>query len=166
MDSKLGKWLKRIIIIVIVMGLIAFGVVKLIENKHSASDITAKEKPACDDKRLIKSAQDVVAPFITAPNNTILNKRRNILITKNIDNFTEVHIEKIAELESNAVKARIVELKINKKLDNKNFKICQSSNKILKNKLFLLMYDNNEDIKVEVLNLSTDQIPSFDFYDK
>ena len=35
MESKLGKWLKRIIIIVIVMGLVAFGVIKLIENKTS-----------------------------------------------------------------------------------------------------------------------------------
>ena len=35
MDSKLGKWIKRIVVILIVLGLVAFGVVKLIQNKTS-----------------------------------------------------------------------------------------------------------------------------------
>ena len=43
MESKLGKWLKRIIIIVIVMGLVAFGVIKLIENKTSNVEKSALE---------------------------------------------------------------------------------------------------------------------------
>ena len=43
MDSVLGKWIKRIVIIVIVMGLVAFGVIKLVQNKTSNVEKSALE---------------------------------------------------------------------------------------------------------------------------
>lgn len=139
--------------------------VKLIENKPIESQVSVKDKPACDDEILSEKAKKIVEPFVKTSSNTILNKRRNILITKNVDNFSDLSIEDATKLKNKVVMARMVELKINKKLDNRNFKICQSDNKILKDKLFILMYDDNDNIKVEVLNLAIDEIPSFNFYE-
>ena len=43
MDSKLGKWIKRLAVIVIILALTGFGVFKLIENKTSNVEKTALE---------------------------------------------------------------------------------------------------------------------------
>ena len=139
--------------------------VKLIENKQTSSRAKINEKPACSDEKLIKRVREVAKPFVETTSSTIVNKRRNILITKNIDNFSDISIDDANTLENRVLRARMVELKINNKLDNSNFKICQSNNPILKDKLYILMYDFNNNIKVEILNLAVEDIPTFLFYD-
>ena len=140
--------------------------VKLIETKQLLSSVDVREKPECDNAELIKKAQQAVKPFVNSIMNTIFNRRRNILITKNIDNFNYMSIEEAMNLENRIVKAKLTELKINNKLSNENFKICQSNNHILKDKLFILMYDDNNNVKVDILNMEADETPSFYFYDK
>ena len=137
--------------------------VKLIESKQIDSRISVNEKPACSDNDLISRIRETAKPFITSPTLTITNKRRNILITKNIANFTDLSVDEAYNLENKVIKARLVELKINKHIDNKNIKLCQSDNPILNDKLYILMYDDNNNIKVELLNLSADDIPEFYF---
>lgn len=139
--------------------------VKLIKNNQIESSVQVREKPDCNDKQLISVAQTTAKPFIDKPTITIINKRKNILITKNIDNFEDLTVENAMRLDNKIVKSRLTELKINNKLSNKNFKICQSNNPILEDKLFILMYDNDNNVKVEILNLAIDKIPSFYFYD-
>ena len=111
-------------------------------------------------------ARTTAEPYINTPAISIFNKRRNLLITKNIDNFTDLSIEDASKMNNRVILARMTELKINKKLHNGNFKICQSNNPILKDKLFILMYDDNNNIKAELLNLAIEEIPSFYFNDK
>jgi hypothetical protein len=72
----------------------------------------------------------------------------------------------LQDLPRPVLKARMVELKINNRIDDSNIKLCQSDNPVLKNKLFVLMYDDNSNVKVELLNLNTEEIPTFYFYDK
>lgn len=135
--------------------------VKLIEGKKQNSQVIVNEKPDCSDESLIKKIREAARPFVASKSTTIVNRRRNILITKNIDKFSDLNTEDAYNLDNRVLKARLVELKINNSLDNKNFKICQSDNPILKNKLYLLMYDDNKDVIVELLNLNTDNIPTF-----
>ena len=104
--------------------------------------------------------------YISSESSTIYTKRRNILVIKNIGNFTDLSIDDAQNMDDNILKARLVELKINNRIGNENIKLCQSDNPILKNKLYLLMYDDNSNIKIELLNLKTNEIPSFYFYDK
>lgn len=140
--------------------------VTIIENKQVKYNIRSKDKPACEDEKLADMVREVAKPFIDSDAVTIVNKRRNILIIKNIGNFKDLSIDEAYTLKNRIVKARLTELKINEKLGNENFKICQSNNKILHDKLYVLMYDDNDNIKVELLNLAIDDIPSFYFYDK
>jgi DNA gyrase/topoisomerase IV subunit B len=90
-----------------------------------------------------------------------LNPANRKLVKVTLEN-----IEDAMEMDNRVIKARITELKINNKLQNQNIKICQSENPILKNKLFILMYDDGDNVKAEILNLSTSKTPSFHFYDK
>ena len=69
-------------------------------------------------------------------------------------------------MDNKIIKARLVELKVNKRLSDKNFKICQSNNKVLRDKLYILMYDDNDNVIIELLNLAVNGIPAFYFYDK
>ena len=141
--------------------------VTLIENNANSDPIPVTSKPECSNKTLIQKARAAAEPHINLPANSIFNKRRNLLITKNIDNFIDLSIEDALEMDNRVVKARIVELKINNKIQNQNIKICQSENPILKNKLFILLYDDKQgNVIGEVLNLATKNIPSFYFYDK
>lgn len=135
--------------------------VKLIEHGEKKSSVPVKEKPACNDKKLAETARKITEPYINSPTSTIFNKRRNILITKNINNFVDLSIDKVPSMDNRVIKARITELKINNRLVNDNFKLCQSENPILKDKLFILMYDDNNSIKAEILNLAIEEIPSF-----
>ena len=139
--------------------------VTLIENKQIDSQIAITPKPECSDKNLIKKVRETAKPYVESTAATIVNKRRNILITKNIDNFSDLSIDETNSMENRILKARLVELKINNKLDNRNFKLCQSDNPILKDKLYILMYDNNNNVAVELLNLAVDDVPTFLFYD-
>ena len=41
MEGKTGKWIKRILIILVVVGLLAFGAIKLIQNKSNNIEKTA-----------------------------------------------------------------------------------------------------------------------------
>lgn len=43
MEGKTGKWIKRILIILVVVGLLAFGAIKLIQNKSNNIEKTANE---------------------------------------------------------------------------------------------------------------------------
>ena len=135
--------------------------VTLIENQQIASHVAVNEKPDCSDEDLIERVREAAKPYVESSATTIVNKRRNILITKNIDNFSDLSIDDAYGLENRILKARMVELKINNKIDNTNIKICQSNNPILRDKLYILMYDNKNNVKVELLNLAVDNIPTF-----
>lgn len=140
--------------------------IKMIEGRPVISDISVREKPDCADKNFAKAVRENAKPYIEKEASTIVNKRRNVLITKNIDNFSDLSIEDALNMDNNILKARMVELKINNRIDDSNIKLCQSDNPVLKNKLFVLMYDDNSNVKVELLNLNTEEIPAFYFYDK
>ena len=140
--------------------------VAFIEAKQMQSLVEVKEKPSCDDKNLERIIQKNVKPFLDHSSTTIYNKRRNILITKNINNFHDLSIEEALKMENKVLKARLVELKINNNITDENIKLCQSDNPILKNKLYVLMYDNNDNVRIELLNLKASDIPAFYFHDK
>lgn len=58
MDSKLGKWIKRIVVILMVLGLVAFGVVKLVQNKTSNVEKSALETLEALDSYYMEASMD------------------------------------------------------------------------------------------------------------
>ena len=57
--------------------------IKMIEGRPVISDIPVREKPNCADKNFAKAVRENAKPYIEKEASTIVNKRRNILITKN-----------------------------------------------------------------------------------
>ena len=140
--------------------------VKTIQGGLLPAITVVAEKPDCNDKNLIEKAQKAVAPFIKLKSDTILNRRKNILITKNVDNFVDFELSTVNLAENKIVAARFVELKINKGLKDDNFKVCRTNNRILGEELFIFMYDDGGNVKAEILNIAGEVLPVFYVYDK
>ncbi len=137
--------------------------VKVIEAGAEVQMTAVQEKPACDDRRLVVQAQEVLKPYVDVDVYTIADKRKMHLVLKNVDNFTVLNDEDISLAKNRLLAARAVELKVNNALNDNNITVCQSDNPILGYKLYLMMYDDPQGVRVDVLNFSTRQTPSFIF---
>ncbi len=135
--------------------------VAIIENTSTKSANKINAKPDCANKQLMQTAQDSLKAFLNIPSRTITNKRRHDLVLKNIANFTDLPIKDININLHRSVAARLVELKINKHLTDDNIKICQSDNPILSTKIYLVIYDKEDDVVVEIINFQKELKPSF-----
>lgn len=135
--------------------------VAMIEANQNNREVKVNPKPSCDDATLAKMAQAAIRPYVAEAQQTIYKKRRSALILKNIDSFVELEAESILPEDHPKAAGRIVELKINNRLDDENIKVCQSKNPELEAKLYLVLYDDNDDVRVDVVNFSDKEVPSF-----
>ena len=58
MEGKLGKWIKRILVILVIVGLLVFGVVKLVQNKSSNVEKNALETLEKLDSYYMEASMD------------------------------------------------------------------------------------------------------------
>ena len=58
MEGKLGKWIKRILVILVIAGLLAFGIVKLVQNKSSNVEKNALETLEKLDSYYMEASMD------------------------------------------------------------------------------------------------------------
>ena len=137
--------------------------VRVIENSFASKGAPVNPKPECDNRRLTDLARKTLEPYIAAQNRTIVERRRTRLILKNTDNFIPLDIAEVSPQNHRRLAGRLIELKINNHLANDNFKICQSDNPILKTKIYLLMYDDGEQVRTEIINFTDKNIPQFVF---
>ncbi len=137
--------------------------VKAIVYEESLTTIKAEAKPECDDVNLAAQAREALSPYMDIDVYSAADKRKIRLVLKNVDNFSLLDHTTLVPQENRLLAARLVELKINLALYNENIRVCQSDNPILGNKLYLVMYDDPQGIRVDILNFSKKQIPSFIF---
>lgn len=137
--------------------------VTIIENTTTDEGAHINPKPDCHNAKLVSEAQAVLQPYIDTNAQTISDKRKIKLVLKNIDNFTPLDIKQVGIEQNPIVAARMIELKINNRLSEQNIKICQSDNPVLSAKIYLIMYDDGDNVKVEILNFANKTIPSFIF---
>lgn len=137
--------------------------VKIIENSDVRGYAPVNPKPECNVPELAAAAREALRPFIHSDNQSIADKRNNRLILKNTDNFTLLPLSEITPAQYRRVAGRILELKINNNLGDENIKVCQSDNPVLSAKLYLIIYDDGNDVKVDIINFSAKNIPSFIF---
>lgn len=137
--------------------------VKVIDAVEIKGHAPVNPKPDCDDPKLAAAAQETLRPFIHSDYQSIADKRRARLVLKNTDNFTPLPLSELTPNENRRAAGRVLELKINGHLGEENIKVCQSDNPILSAKLYLVMYDDGNEVKVDIINFSTKNIPSFIF---
>jgi hypothetical protein len=138
-------------------------VVAVIETANSEQNTETLLKPDCQDRLLIEQTQNYLRSYFMDASPNIADRRQNKLALKNIDNFTELSQDDVNINTHRVVAARLVELKINQHVKDAQIKICQSNNPILQSRVYLVMYDENNQVRVEIVNLHKGQNPSFLF---
>lgn len=137
--------------------------VKIIDAVEVKGHAPINPKSDCNDPRLAAAAREALRPFIHSDYQSIADKRKTKLVLKNTDNFMPLPLAELTPDENRRAAGRVLELKINSRLGEENIKVCQSDNPILSAKLYLVMYDDGDKVKVDIVNFSTRNIPSFIF---
>lgn len=137
--------------------------VKVIEGVDVKGHAKINPKPDCDNPKLAAAAQETLRPLIHSAYQSIADKRRTQLVLKNTDNFTPLPLSELTPANHRRAAGRVLELKINGHLGEENIMVCQSDNPILSAKLYLVIYDDGDDVRVDIVNFNTKNIPSFIF---
>ena len=117
----------------------------------------------CNDEQLLQQARKVLKDHVYYNGNNIIDRRKNVLVFKNIANFKKLSVKDMTSDLYPSVVGRIVELKINNYLNDGDIQVCESQNPILNLKIYLVMYQQDNKLMVEIVNFSDKIRPSFIF---
>ena len=140
--------------------------VTVIEATKTDKQVKINPKPFCNDGKLIKQAQLAIKEYMDKALPTIYAKRKNRIIIKNVNNFVPLKLDDVSAEKYPRVAGRMVELKINNHLDDQNIAVCQNDSPELDAKLYLIMYDDDDKVKVDIVNYSDNKIPNFIYNDE
>ncbi len=111
--------------------------------------------PACDDTILLAKVWMNGKSFLaTNPGTSVLEKRTEALITRNLNKFKEIDAGKITARDDFEVASRVVMIKINNGLDNSLLRLCKSTSEGITSNVYILLYREYGETIVEVMNFS------------
>ncbi len=109
--------------------------------------------PTCGDEELKKLVLAKVSAYHKEhPVSSILEKRRQALLYKNLKQFTEVQTEGFTSKDDFNVANKLLMVKINNGLDNNELRLCKNSGQGIAEDIYLLIYPYAYDIRVSILN--------------
>ena len=110
--------------------------------------------PDCEDEYLIEKVVDAVKQFqATQEAESVVEKRRQKLILKNLEKFKEVPHKGFTSAQDFITANQLLMTKINKSLDDKDILLCQSDTEGLAAKVFLVIYHHNGEYVADVTNI-------------
>ena len=108
------------------------------------------EMPACDNLQLHQLVRDKVADsFDDTQAKSLVEKRRQILMLRHLNKFTEIRLSEITPSSNSMLADKIITYKINKGLKEENMRICRNFSY---RPIYLYIYPDQEGFKVEILN--------------
>lgn len=114
------------------------------------SETAAVALPDCGDSRLTNNVLQRIAQYYAShPNNTIIEKRRQILLQKNLRNFKDIDIDTFSAKENIKIADKLISYKINKGLNSSDIRLCKSTSS---QPLYLIIYPQNNIYTVEIVN--------------
>lgn len=140
--------------------------IQIINNQDTGeTDLTPKiasDKPACEDRALLAQVHQAVSAWQEkSPAETIYDRRAQLLSVKNIRSFAAVDVDSFVPATNYKVADRIITVKINEQLTNRDLRLCISDNPILKSKIYLLMRPLTDGtVGVDIINYNrTEKAP-------
>lgn len=115
--------------------------------------------PDCEDKKLIETTESYIKEFFDkVPNEGTIYRRRRYFILKNLDKFKEENIANYKTAETSPVSDIIADIKVNKGIAEENMRLCKNQSKDqYAGKVYILIYPDENEIKVRVINLVVKQ---------
>lgn len=137
--------------------------VAIIDNTPSNDNDQLAAMPSCDNPKLIEQVLKVLQPYLQNDQGTIIEKRRIALLRKRLHKFVDLDSEVISPKEDLAAADRLLELKINNKLNYRSIRLCRSDLARAKNNVYLVMYFADNKLMVEILNFTNGEELKFNF---
>lgn len=140
--------------------------IEFIQNENVAKVGIDADIPTCDDSVLISKVWANGKAFMAKNTaNSIVDKRRQNLISKNLDKFKEIPAGNITAKDDFNVASKVIMIKINNGLDSSKLRLCKSTSKGITSNVYILIYKEYGRINVDVINFSplTNQDNEFNF---
>lgn len=144
----------------------AFGVpeqtVKVIEAAPRIHQTVPDNFPSCDDSALLDGVRRVMTEDENKLGDESISARRaRLLALKNISNFSAVDVNAFRPDDNFELANILIAEKVNRGLSNADFRICASDNPVLKRRVFLLLRESTDGIRVDVVNYRPGTVPTF-----
>lgn len=129
--------------------------IMIIRPVEDDSGIQSNENmPSCDNAQMIEQVREAVGAYLNLHNDgSIISRRKRNLIMKFIDKYTEIPVAEFDNSSNYLVANELILTKINKRVNEKNIRLCVSSGK---NPLYLVIYPEDFGYRVQIV----DFIPS------
>lgn len=129
--------------------------IEFIESKADNKVEIDADIPTCDDSVLISKVWTNGKSFMAKnPPSSIIEKRRQNLISKNLDKFQEIPAGNITAKDDFNVASKVIMIKINNGLDGSKLRLCKSTSKGITANVYILIYKEYGRINVDVINFS------------
>ena len=128
----------------------------MLSNPANAAVFTvtnASGVPLCDDNSLIEKVFLFIKEYQSQkPVLSIREKRHKSLVLKDLKSFQEVNPRGFNSQNNIIVANKLVTTKINKGLTDKDIRLCQSKNKGNTERMYIMLYLDNNKVVVDILN--------------
>lgn len=129
--------------------------IEFIQSKADNENGIDADIPTCDDSVLISKVWSNGRAFMAKnPPSSIIEKRRQNLISKNLDKFQEIPAGNITAKDDFEVARKVIMIKINNGLDSSKLRLCKSTSKGITSNVYILIYKEYGRINVDVVNFS------------
>ena len=113
-------------------------------------------RPECSDEKLAKKVVETLVSYQKEhPSTTQIDRRRDILLRRNLASFEEVAVEGFTSKQDFNVANAIIMNKINKGLEDKDLRLCKGKGIAGASNVYILLYPVGEGNVGEIINLKS-----------
>ncbi len=121
--------------------------------------------PECDNEQMIEKVIAKVDAYNQEhPATSIMNKRNQALLLKNLRHFAEVDSVGFTSEQNYNVANQILMTKINRGLDDKDLRLCKNTGKGKASDIYLLIYPWWDNVYVSIINFIPQTGENNDFF--
>ena len=119
-------------------------------------EVKASPRPECSDKRLAEKVVETLTAYQKEhPSTMQIDRRRDILLRRNLTSFEEVAVEGFTSKQNFNVANAIIMTKINKGLEDADLRLCKGTGGAGASNVYILLYPVGEGNVAEVINLQS-----------
>ena len=106
--------------------------------------------PECNDTGVLTAIAEKIAEYYRgSPATSIIGRRRQALLLKNLREFTEIPIDDFDNADNYAVASQLIMTKVNYHFGNDDLRLCKGNDD---SDIYLLMYPEGGGTRVHILN--------------